>query len=139
MNFNAFTCINSRIQLDLPNQLWEARNFDPSGDLLGKILHNKLYFVLDNYGKCYVSYFSPETIAQVFTIAGVVLFFTGIFYLLTAKKYLPLFVLLLCPLPVLFELPVDPMIRAIPLLVVEFGIIVFGLWRLLKIIKSYWF
>lgn len=139
MNFNTFTCISSRIQLDLPNQLWEARNFDPSGDLLGKLLHNKLYFLFDNYGRCYVSFFSPEIIAGIFTIIGVVLFFMGIFHLLRGGKYLVLLLLLLSPLPILFEFPTDPNLRVIPLLLVEFGIIVFGLWRLVKIVKSYWF
>ncbi len=138
MNFNPYTCINSRIKLDLPNQFWEARSFDDPGSLLAKVLHNKAYLIFDNYTRCYTSFFSPETIAMVFTIVSVPLFFAGIYFLISKKVYWPLIVLLLSPMPILFEFPQNTFIRQIPLLLSQSAIMIYGLWHLLKTLKSSW-
>lgn len=94
-----FTCILSRITLDLPHQIWEALSFHPQGVFLVRILHNKLFFLIDNLFRCYFSYFSPEN--YIFYLPGFYLIFKN-------KDYKMLVFVLLIPLFPLLEIePVE--------------------------------
>lgn len=140
MSFDNLTCISSRIQLDLPNQIWQADWSDPtSSNLWLRFLHNKVYFLTTNYARCYLSNFSPENIAPMFTIFGTILFFVGLCSAFSKKLYGLIGLLLLCPLPILFELPIEPRLRALPLQISQGLFIIIGLvtailflWKVLK-------
>lgn len=124
MNFE-FSCIASRIFLDLPLQLWEAQVADGLVEpLVTRFFHNKLLFLLNNFLRCYLSYFSPEFIVSGVFVLGLALYVFG-FWGLVGKKRVLLWVLL-SPLPALFETgPVifrAFLVYAAMLLVVAFGL-----------------
>lgn len=88
-----FTCILSRITLDLPHQIWEALSFHPPGILIVRILHNKLFFLVDNLFRCYFFYFSLE---------NYVAMLPGLYFLIINRRFkLSLLVLFLPLIPLL--------------------------------------
>lgn len=132
MNFN-FTCIGSRIKIDLPGQIWEAQTYDPSGQtFLTRAFHNKASFVADNYFRCYLSYFSPEFVTSAFSIIGLILFLVGLYYIFVKKQWKLLALLLVAPLFPLFEIPQNVAIRAIIIYVALISVMVYGIWSFLK-------
>ncbi len=128
MNFD-FTCTASRIIMDLPHLIWEAESADPQGQIfITRMFHNKVGFLLGNYLRCYLSYFSPEYIASFLTIFGTIFFFFGV-YLMILKKSKILPGLLLFPLPALLEFfPVT--VRGLILMAGYIIIILAGLYYL---------
>ena len=128
MNFD-FTCTASRIIMDLPHLIWEAESADPQGQIfITRMFHNKVGFLLGNYLRCYLSYFSPEYIASFLTIFGTIFFFLGV-YLMILKKSKILPGLLLFPLPALLEFfPVT--VRGLILMAGYIIIILAGLYYL---------
>lgn len=132
MNFNS-TCILSRILLDVPPQLWEAQTGSGLGNtLLVRFFHNKLTVLLDNFTRCYVSFFSPDFIAATFSVLGLILFLIGLYNLISRKKFSWLLFLLICPLPILLEIPRSVFFREIILFTGLGSVILFGIYRCYK-------
>lgn len=100
-----FFCTASRISRDLPHQIWEAQTADGIvNPLITRFFHNKLFFYLNNYLRCYLSYLSLDYIANVITFAGMVLYVFGIWHLVSRKSKW-IVVILLTPLFPLLEWP----------------------------------
>ncbi len=132
MNFN-FSCISSRILLDLPHQIWEAQSFDPAGQIfLTRLFHNKILFLLNNYLRCYLSYFSPEFITNAFTVIGLGFFLLGLYYVITKRQWVILATLLTAPIFPLFEIPSTVVIRGAAIYLAIILVMGYGIWSLVK-------
>mgnify|MGYP001617550830 FL=1 len=132
MNFD-LTCILSRITLDIPPQLWEVQTASGMGNtLLVRLLHNKLSVLINNFSRSYVSFLSPDFIAASFSILGLILFLVGLYSLISRKKLIWLGILLICPLPVLLEIPKNVTLRGTFLYTGLGSVILFGLYRCYK-------
>jgi hypothetical protein len=80
-----FLCDRFNVAREVPLLVNEAQSADHNGIILfTRFLHNKLTFTVNGYLNCYSSYLSPHTIASIFSLFGLVLFFVGLYYL--AKK-----------------------------------------------------
>ncbi len=122
MNFD-FPCTLSRILLDVPHQLWEFQTGSGMGNtLVVRFLHNKLSVLINNLARCYVSFFSPDYLAGVFTLFGMVFFFVGLYFLISLKKFPFLIPLLTMPILVFFEFSVIPY-HFICVLIIIYGLI----------------
>lgn len=136
MNFN-FSCIGSRISLDLPHQIWEAQSYDPPGQIwVTRLFHNKIAFLANNYSRCYLSYFSPEFLTAAFSILGLILFLIGVYFLISRRNRWFLAVLLAAPLPALFEFPTFVPLRAVIIYGVELLVMGYGIVSLVKMRKK---
>ncbi len=130
-----FVCIGSRIGIDLPGQIWEGNAYNPLNQvILSRLLYNKYLFIVDNYARCYASYFSPEFLTTAFTIFGLVLYLIGVYFLIRSKNKSLIALLLISPLVPLFELgPVHfraAVIYVSQVLVMLYGLVkIFGMRR----------
>lgn len=107
MNFD-FTCTGSRIFLDLPYQIWEMQTGDPQiSTVLTRFFHNRLFFLGNDFFRCYLSYFSPDYLGRALSVFGVALFSLGLFFLVSKRRWLILTIVLAGPLFPLFEFPAD--------------------------------
>jgi hypothetical protein len=129
MNFE-FTCIASRITIDLPGQIWEAQALNPPNQvILSRLLYNKYLLILSNYTRCYVTYFSPEFLTTTFTVLGLVLYLVGVYFVIKNKNKSLIAILLISPLIPLFELgPV--LFRAATIYFTQVAIMFYGLIKL---------
>ncbi len=132
MSFD-FICSRDRILLDVPYQIWEAQSADGGLNVfLTRLFHNKLLFYGSNFFRCYLSYFSPDFIARVFTIFGLIFFLLGVWYLISRKKRFLAILFLLVPLSPLFQIPDTVSVQA-GILFSGFGLVmIFGLVSAVK-------
>ena len=131
MNFD-FSCNIGHIKLDLPHQMWEAISADGNANtLVTRFFHNTPSFYANNLLRCYLSYFSPEFINQVFGLVGLGLFGLGLWILIAGKRRGLLILILLAPLSPLLELPRSNKFQGIIIYGAILVVIFFG-------IKSLW-
>ncbi len=131
MNFNFF-CTRSWIAQDLPHQIWEAQTADGHvAPFITRFLHNKVFFLFNNYLRCYLTYLSPDYVVSMVTIIGLVLFLVGLYFLVSKKNYLLLGFILLAPLFPVLEIPKDKNYQGIILLTSLLSTICYGVFSML--------
>lgn len=135
MNIN-FVCTKTWILQDVPHQIWEAQTSDwNSNTLITRFFHNKFLFYANNGLRCYLSYLSPDFIAAAFTIIGLALFITGLYFLVRRKKYPLLTILIAAPMSPLLSVPKQATNQAAIIYGAILSVILFGVFETITGLK----
>lgn len=108
MNFETW-CSKTWIVQDIPHQIWEAQTADGHvSPIIVRFFHNKFFFWINNYFRCYLTYWSVDTISSTISIFASLLSYYGLIKLIQRKWTKLLIILLIAPVLTLFEFPTRP-------------------------------
>lgn len=103
MNFETVSCSLNTIKAALPHDIWLAAVSDRTvSPVVSRLFHNKIVFWGNDLARCYLTYFSPEYIARLLTIIGLMFFIIGAGWLVSKHQFWPLILLLVLPLGTIF-------------------------------------
>jgi hypothetical protein len=132
-----FLCDRFNVAREVPLLVNEAQSADHNGIILfTRFLHNKLTFTVNGYLNCYSSYLSPHTIASIFSLFGLVLFFVGLYYLAKKKRWLFLGSLLIGPALPLVPFYINHRVIALIMYLPQLLVILVGLLTIIQGIVS---
>jgi hypothetical protein len=100
-----FWCNSSWIFQDVPHQIWEAQTSDGhTFPFIVRFFHNKVFFYLNNFLRCYFYPWSTDAVSTAFTAVGVFLLYFSIYKVVTLRKKKLFLIFTLSSLVPLFNL-----------------------------------